>query len=66
MASVPDKNNELSMLDSNDRSMSPDYSQDILYRLTVQLEYFWSFGYRFKWLHDSVASLCTLVEYEDN
>ena len=40
MASAPDKNNELSMLDSNDRSMSSDYSQDILYRLTVQLEYF--------------------------
>ena len=40
MASASDKNNELSVLDSNGRSMSPDYSQDILHRLTVQLEYF--------------------------
>ena len=40
MASAPDKINELSMLDSNDRSMSPDYSQDIMYRLTVQFQYF--------------------------
>ena len=40
MASARDKNNELSMLDSNHRSMSPDYSQDIMHRLTVQLQYF--------------------------
>ena len=40
MVSAPDKINELSMLDTNDRSMSPDYSQDILYRLTVQIECF--------------------------
>ena len=40
MASVPDQSNELSVLDVDDGSLSPDFLYHNFEGLTVQLEYF--------------------------
>ena len=44
MASVSDQSNELSVLDGDDGSVSPDFLYHILKGLTGQLEYFQLFS----------------------
>ena len=39
MPSSPDQSNELSLLDGDNESISPDPPQDIMEGLNVQLEY---------------------------